>query len=233
MEPQVSRLVELWSSSLENSADAASMAELDALLAQPEMAQALTDWQVEHSALEAVEVPALKAGEAGRVLAQYRRQQLWDRFKPLAMGLGAVAVLGGGYWMMSGDDGLTHVPSQVAQLVEVDLQATPVPAPRVRKHSSLPPGYGVRTSQLRRRTVSSSTLQWTLSEAAEVQVVVVDATGAELRVLWQGVAAAGGHSNDWDGKLSTGQAAPAGSYRVLARTRDRVVALRETDVLAP
>ncbi|HPF70728.1 MAG TPA: FlgD immunoglobulin-like domain containing protein [Candidatus Krumholzibacteria bacterium] len=76
---------------------------------------------------------------------------------------------------------------------------------------------------------ASTTLAFTLPEAADVTVDVYDVRGARVRSLVGGALSAGSHAVTWDGRDRLGRPAPSGVY-VMA-VRDGVSAARRSVVL--
>ena len=66
----------------------------------------------------------------------------------------------------------------------------------------------------------SSVLRFTLPRAGQVRLELLDAAGRRVRMLTNGMLAAGAHEQAWDGRDAAGHAAAAGLYWARLSTRD-------------
>lgn len=231
MDPRLSRLVELWSRSLESGLDASAQTELDALLQDGPLLEQFTQWQEAQSPLESavnLDTPGLDA----KVKALFGRRVLLRRLMPWMLG---AALAGGGLMLAS-----HWAKADKYQMVPVAVDDTPLaktaesPTPTAAKQPlGLPPGYGSRPTRLELRVGHSVQLDWKVAQAADVRVQVVDARGVNVKVLWQGRAAAGEHASAWDGKDGQGKAAAAGVYRLVARAGGRTLSERQVEMKGP
>jgi hypothetical protein len=69
-------------------------------------------------------------------------------------------------------------------------------------------------------------LQYSLPTAQTARLVIYDASGRTVRTLARGMAVAGYHSIEWNGRDETGRAVPAGVYFARLQTADRSLTQR-------
>ena len=74
--------------------------------------------------------------------------------------------------------------------------------------------------------VDSSTLNYALPTAQSARLVIYDATGRAVRTLARGMAAAGYHSVEWNGRDESGRTVPAGVYFARLQTGGRCLTQR-------
>ena len=141
MDPQLQRLVELWSRSLELGLDAGLRRELDGLLADAPLVERFTQWQAAAAAGEAepsTDTPRLDAA----VLAAFRWRVALRRWMPwlVLTGLGAAGLLA---WASLAGGGRTQALPMAVEVQQDAVTVAPVLAALApRPTLGPPPGYG-------------------------------------------------------------------------------------------